>query len=1000
MPKPLPCLIALLLAACACFAAEERDCVIDRCEDPALWGVNPGWEFPGGLGTVSAADDGAGGQCVRLDYDFRQGGRYITASRSLEVSQASAVSFRFREDGANSGFIRIADSTGQEHAAGFAVEGQDWRTVRLNLDQAAFGAHWGGANDGEFHFPLTTIIIGVNMGPNQQGACFIDNLTFRTGAAELHYHVSLRTRDPGDVVFATADPVPVEVQLDNAIDEDASLMLRVTGESWHGERRELFAREVTLPAVSSTRETVTLPGEPAEYWALEAELLRGAEVVTRSQGAVVIVDQPRNFGQDDPTSFFAIQNSSSGARTERLGVKWVRAGRDWRWAEMQRGKCWLPDLSEVRANHQLIMYTMTAYPPAWAEERAADNDFWVGEGADERIAWWAAFVEHSARELAPMVDTFEIQNEPDLTCMWQVGLDFARGTERYARILESAASAVRRGAPGARVGGIDVSGGDYDGGLHFSDAMMASHGGSIDVYTGHPYAGVRYFGDGQQPMWPVRNEERRKCLDTLAMIDRHGGRQRFWIGEKGWGLDVKAPPLSDYSRQFAECLVQSMVIAHSVPRVERYFWFLEEGCNEGGYEYGLFRKGMPLPAALAYSTLAGQLHHATPVDSPVLGPNLQTHLFASEDTGLATLVAWSEDGAANLAIADAPAEWRAYDLMGRPSAEGGRGDAVRLALDRAPTYLQVPIAALSDFRQALTEATVSVAVPVRIEAAFAGDTSSLSVRLRNVTPDAHRVSIEAHGVTAEVDVPAATAVTAPLPIPGGLLPLAGQEVGLSVWSAEAEETAAVRLDLPPLEPYGGPEMLSSAEQPLPLAVLDQRGQILPSDPGIGWTGPEDLSARVWAHWWSPEGLVVEVAVRDDQHVAPIAEAGGFWEGDSVQIAIDPLNDAGPQTGFDADDREFGLVLGAEGPRAYMTVPEQKPLECEFSAQRLGQDLISYRIVIPWATLGIEPTPGRIIGLNAIVNDNDGTGRGYWIGVTPGIGESKRPIAYRDVYLAD
>jgi hypothetical protein len=34
----------------------------------------------------------------------------------------------------------------------------------------------------------------------------------------------------------------------------------------------------------------------------------------------------------------------------------------------------------------------------------------------------------------------------------------------------------------------------------------------------------------------------------------------------------------------------------------------------------------------------------------------------------------------------------------------------------------------------------------------------------------------------------------------------------------------------------------------------------------------------------------------------------------------------------------------------------------------------------------------------IVNDDDGTGRGYWIGLTPGIGEGKRPAAYRDLYL--
>lgn len=998
MPRPIVVIaVALVFVTRACVAqVNERDCLFDRCEDAALWGANLGWEFPGADGRVGASADG---QCIRLDYDFRKGGNYVTAARALDISQASAVSFRIRQEGANSGFIRIADSTGQEHAAGFAIDGADWQTVRLNLDTATFGAHWSGANDGQFHFPLTAILIGVNRGPTPQGTCFIDDLMFRSSAPELRYRIALRTGEPGDVVFASDAPVPVRVTVENGIDEGASLALRVTGESWHGERRALLDRELTLPAFAAVDETVMLPASDPEYWALTAEVVSAGDVVASGQGAVVVVERPRNFGQDDPSSFFGLQQSSPGARTERLGVKWVRAGRDWKWAEMRRGEYWLPDLSEIRANHQLIMYTMTAYPPNWAEELAGDRDFWVGEGAAERTAWWTAFVEHSARELAPMVDTFEIQNEPDLTCMWQVGLNFAKGTERYARILESAAAAVRRGAPNARVAGIDVSGGDYDGGLPFSEAMMASCGGLIDVYTGHPYAGVRYFGEGREPMWPVRNEERRKCLDTIAMIDRHGGNQRFWVGEKGWGLDVKAPPLSRHSRQFAECLVQSMVIAHSVPRVERYFWFLEEGCNEGGYEYGLFRRGMPLPAALAYSTLAGQLHHAKPVDSPVLGSNLQTHLFASEDTGRATLVAWSEDGAADLVIAEAPDSWRAYDLMGHPSADGGRGDAIHIALDRAPTYIQVPLAALSDFRHALSLAAVSVTVPVRIEAAYAGDTRSLSVRLRNVTPQAHRVTIEARGVTAEVDVPAEAATTASLLIPGGLLPLVGQEVAVAVRSAATEQTTAVRLDLTPLRPYGGPEMLSSAEQPLPLAVLDQRGQVLPSDPGIGWTGPEDLSARVWAAW-SPDGLVVEVAARDDQHVAPIADAGGFWESDSVQIAVDPLNDAGPQTGFDTDDREFGLVLGAEGPRAYITVPERKPLECEFSAQRLGQDVISYRIVIPWATLGIEPIPGRIIGVNAIVNDNDGTGRGYWIGITPGIGESKRPIAYRDVYLAE
>lgn len=995
MRLALVTILVLLGLATAVLAAEERDCVIDRCEDATRWSVNPGWEFPGAEGLIGVGEDERGGDCVRLDYDFRAGGNYVTAARPLEIAEASAVTFRIRQEGANGGFVRIADSTGQEHAGGFAFEGDGWQTVRLPLDEATFGGHWSGANDGQFHFPLIGIIIGVSKGPSVQGACFIDNLAFQTSDPDLRYHVSFSTGDPGNVAFTARRGVPVELLLENGIDEDAQLSVRVTGETWHGETHQLLTRDLTLPALSAARETVTLPGADPEYWVVAAELSQAGESVARSEGAVVVVEQPRNFGEDDPTSFFGIQQTSGGARTERLGVKWVRAGRDWRWGEMNRGRYWMPDLAEVRANHQLIMYTMTAYPPDWAEQLAAGRDFWVGEGTEERTAWWATFVEHSARELAPLVDTFEIQNEPDLTCLWQPGLDFARGTERYARILESAAAAVRRGAPEARVAGIDVSGGDYDGGLPFSEEMMGRRGDLIDVYTGHPYAGVRYFGEGQQPMWPVRNEERRKCLDTLAMIERHGGKQHFWIGEKGWGLDVKTPPLSDHSRQFAECLVQSMVIAHSVPGVERYYWFLEEGCNEGGYEYGLFRKGIPLPAALAYSTLAGKLHHAQPVASPELGVSVQAHLFASRDTGLGTLVAWSEDSESVLTLPQAPTAWRAYDLMGRETARGNEGGALRLPLLRAPAYVQFPLAAAPAMREALDHTEVGVAVPVRIERAFASDTAALSVRLRNVTPQPHHVTVEALGVTEEAEVPAASVAAVRLAPAGGLLPSVGQEVLVVARADGAEQTTTLRLELTPLARYEpSPD---SRVQPTPFAVLDQRAQVLPSDPGIGWSGPGDLSARVWANW-SPGGLVLEVAVRDDTHFVPSPDAEGYWESDSIQIAVDPLNDAGSEPGFDADDCEFGLVLGPDGSRAYETVPERRPLVCEHSAQRLAPDLISYRVVLPWSALGITPEPGRILGLNVIVNDNDGTGRGYWTGLTPGIGEAKRPAAYRDVYL--
>jgi len=41
----------------------------------------------------------------------------------------------------------------------------------------------------------------------------------------------------------------------------------------------------------------------------------------------------------------------------------------------------------------------------------------------------------------------------------------------------------------------------------------------------------------------------------------------------------------------------------------------------------------------------------------------------------------------------------------------------------------------------------------------------------------------------------------------------------------------------------------------------------------------------------------------------------------------------------------------------------------------------------------------VIAVNFIANDNDGQGRGYWMGLTPGIGEGKNPEAYREFVVS-
>jgi hypothetical protein len=81
----------------------------------------------------------------------------------------------------------------------------------------------------------------------------------------------------------------------------------------------------------------------------------------------------------------------------------------------------------------------------------------------------------------------------------------------------------------------------------------------------------------------------------------------------------------------------------------------------------------------------------------------------------------------------------------------------------------------------------------------------------------------------------------------------------------------------------------------------------------------------------------------------------------------------------------------------MTVPDGKTLDIPCRISREGEET-AYQASIPWDLTGAKPSVGRVIGLSFIVNQNNGRGRAYWMGLTPGIGEAKRPLAYRDLYL--
>jgi len=336
-------------------------------------------------------------------------------------------------------------------------------------------------------------------------------------------------------------------------------------------------------------------------------------------------------------------------------------------------------------------------------------------------------------------------------------------------------------------------------------------------------------------------------------------------------------------------------------------------------------------------------------------------------------------------------------MMGHPFARGTKGGRFSLSLDRQPVYVRFAASAAGPVCAALGKATITCDNPLRLEAAYVSDLAHIAARLRNVTPQPVTGELSAETSRQKVTVPGRESATTNLPVPGDLLRRQGQEIPVRLTVNGVTTSLPARVDLAACLRL--PEAKVTADLAAfaarPGFALDQRSQVYPPDPGIGWSGPDDLSAKAWVAW-DERYLYFAARVRDKIHFAP-NDGPGYWNGDSIQLAIDPLNDAGPAGGYDKDDVEFGLVIGPNGAKAVQTLPVSRALDVPVSG-RAGGTEATYYAAFPWELLGVRPAPGKVFGFNFIINQSNGNGRAYWMGLTPGIGEAKRPNVFKDLYL--
>ena len=155
----------------------------DFSQGIAGWGFHPGSEFPGAKGgeTHDAGIGRDGKGSLKLSADFTGGGAYVSVGRQLPAgTDAREIRLWVKSDALVQLGIRIGDSSNQCHQAPIAItKTKEWQEVVLNFEKLAGREHWGGANDGKLHGPVTWFHMCVSkatFGGASSGEVWIDDV--------------------------------------------------------------------------------------------------------------------------------------------------------------------------------------------------------------------------------------------------------------------------------------------------------------------------------------------------------------------------------------------------------------------------------------------------------------------------------------------------------------------------------------------------------------------------------------------------------------------------------------------------------------------------------------------------------------------------------------------------------------------------------------------------------------------------------------------------------
>ena len=621
---------------------------------------------------------------------------------------------------------------------------------------------------------------------------------------------------------------------------------------------------------------------------------------------------------------------------------------------------------------------------------------------------WKNRLAQAAAGVKGMVDSYEIFNESNIwggrTRVADPAKHREMTPEANAEAIRAAAEVLKKVDPAAKVAGPASCHTD----ITWTDNVLAKGGAeALSIITEHPYRALPELPDYAEDLVTLRKLADRWRPGLVLVASE--------AGERGVALP-RGEQIGEWERSRAAYDTRMMLIAFAHGVEEFHHFSMDQSACGTGWSMilmgnpatgGLTR---PAPVMFALRNAADRLEQAVPAGRVRLGSDYRCYLFDRGDRRAAVLWKWNGKPAAASLPATCAGKVTIFDFMGT------RQNGLRLELDEFPVYLEstASVEKMREWIEALElGGTRSLDAALEVSGRnsfrirlFNGSNRPVSGRVKVLTPNVVKGNAERDfpAIPAEesrsVEFRTVSGITpSDRPFELEIVPAGGaaRKVSFNLRSLLVPKLAkAPAVDGRWVEwTKAVPIQLSSA----------QAVKLAP------WTPQEDQIRAKLCLGWDDDFLYLAVAVDKASAVESPVGPSGLWNGDSLQIAFDPLRNATKELpGYQDDDYEFSAGLWQGKPVVYMhraaaalydsvdkqlgVVPSVK------AAVRVENGQTVYELAFP--RLLVSPfrlQAGAAMRFSLLVNVNNGSGRAGWLELTPGIGQTpKQPGNFIDLVL--